>query len=244
MHLQARSRRRTHLLGATAGLALALVASGCSAKPREPDQIAGKQAFVKNCGSCHVLGRAGTKGVTGPNLDEAFHQGLADGLGTDGVRGLVRKQIAYPSRSGIKGTGVMPANLVEGDRADDVAAYVSSVVSKGGKDTGLLAAAVPTAGAGKPIAAKDGTIDIPADPNGGLLYTSKLATAPAGPLTVEFDNQSGVPHNLVIDGKGKTQTIPKGRSSFKATLAAGTYDFYCSVPGHREAGMVGKLTVK
>lgn len=244
MHLPARSRRRTHLLGATAGLALALVASGCSAKQREPDQIAGKQAFVKKCGSCHMLDRAGTKGITGPNLDEAFHQGLADGLGRDGVRGLIAKQIAYPSRSGIKGAGIMPANLAAGGQADDIAGYVAAVVSKSGKDAGLLGTAVKAPGAGKPIVAKAGTLDVAADPGGGLLFASKLATAPAGPLTIELDNASGVPHNIVIDGKGKTQTIPKGRSSFKVTLAAGSYDFYCSVPGHREAGMVGKLTVK
>ena len=138
----------------------------------------------------------------------------------------------------------MPANLVSGDRADDVAGYVSAVVARGGKDTGLLASAVKTPGAGKPLAAKGGVLDIPADPGGALLFTSKVATAPAGPLTLTFENASGVPHNLVIDGKGGTPVIPKGKASFKATLAAGTYTYYCSVPGHRQAGMEGKLTVK
>jgi plastocyanin len=244
MDRTARSRRPFHLAGLAAGLTVALLASGCSAKQRDGDQVAGKQLFVKKCGSCHVLGRAGTKGVTGPNLDEAFHQGLSDGLGSDGVRGVVRKQIAYPSRAGIKGSGVMPANLAEGKQADDIASYVAAVVSKGGKDTGLLANAVPTPGAGKPLVAKNGTLDIAADPNGGLLYDAKAASSPAGPLTIKFDNASGVPHNVVIDGKGKTPVIPKGSASFKADLTAGKYTYYCSVPGHRQAGMVGTLTVK
>ncbi len=243
MQRTARTRTPTILSGAAAIVAV-LLASGCSAKQRDADQIAGKQAFVKKCGSCHVLGRAGTKGVTGPNLDEAFHQGLDDGLGTDGVRGVVRKQIAYPSRAGIMGSGIMPAKLATGDEADNIASYVSSVVSKGGKDTGLLATAVKTPGAGKPAVAKGGVLDIAADPGGALLYTSKTASASSGALDIKFDNTSGVPHNLVIDGKGKTPTIPKGSADFKVTLAPGKYTYYCSVPGHRQAGMVGELTVK
>ncbi len=218
--------------------------SACSVKEREADQIAGKKAFVKKCGSCHVLNRAQTKGVTGPNLDEAFHQGLADGLGNDGVRGVVRKQIAYPSRVGIKGSGVMPANLVTGDVADDIADYVAAVVSKPGKDSGLLGSAVKAAGSGKPIAAKGGTLTIPADPAGGLFFVSKVATAKAGKLKIVMPNESGVPHDIVIDGKGEGKVVPKGASDFSADFPAGDYTFYCSVPGHRQAGMEGKLTVK
>lgn len=240
----ARPRRPFSLLAAVAGLTAALGASGCAVKEREPDQVAGKVAFVKKCGSCHVLDRAGTKGVTGPNLDQAFAQGIDDGLGRDGVRGVVRKQIAYPSRSGVSGSGIMPANLASGREADAIAGYVSGAVARRGKDTGLLASAVKPAGTGKPIAAEGGKLAIPADPSGALLYTSKAATAPAGALTVELQNASGVPHNIVIDGKGKTEIIEKGTSSFEATVPAGSYTFYCSVPGHRQAGMEGKLTVK
>lgn len=235
---------------AVRALAVALVSGGafglsaCSAKEREPDRIAGKQAFVQKCGSCHVLNRAGTKGVTGPNLDEAFQQALTDGLGTDGVRGVVRKQIAYPSRSGVRGTGIMPANLADAGEADDIAGYVAAVVSKPGKDTGLLGSAVKQAGAGKPIAADDGTLTVPADPGGALLYESKVASADAGTLDIVFANKSGVPHNLVIDGKGKSKVIPTGTANFKADFAPGDYVYYCSVPGHRQAGMEGKLTVK
>ena len=101
--MQRRVRPRPALRALTAALVIAAPfgLSACSVKEREADQIAGKQAFVKKCGSCHVLNRADTKGLTGPNLDEAFNQGLDDGLGTDGVRGVVRKQITFPSQAGV-----------------------------------------------------------------------------------------------------------------------------------------------
>lgn len=244
MHRTAPPRPAVRLLAVASVLLGSVALSACSVKQRQADQIAGKQAFVKKCGSCHTLGRADTKGLTGPNLDQAFQQGLDDGLGDDGVRGVVRKQIAFPSRAGVKGTGIMPANLAKGNEADDIADYVASVVSRPGKDTGLLASAVKQGGAGKPIAAKGGTLTVPADPGGALLYSSQAAAAPKGTIDVVFQNTSGVAHNLVIDGKGKTQVIPKGTSDFKATFAPGVYTYYCSVPGHRQAGMVGKLTVK
>jgi len=244
MQRSARSRPALRALVTAAALAAPFALSACSIKQREPDQIAGKQAFAKKCGSCHVLSRAQTKGVVGPNLDQAFNQSLDDGLGTDGVRGVVRKQIAYPSRTGIAGAGVMPANLARGDQADDIAAYVAAVVSKPGKDTGLLGSAVKQAGGGKPIVEKGGTLTIPADPGGALSFVSKAATAKAGTLKIVMPNQSGTPHNIVIDGKGKTAVIPKGSVSFTAAFAPGEYAFYCAVPGHRAAGMEGKLTVK
>jgi mono/diheme cytochrome c family protein len=220
-------------------VAAALLAAGCSLKDDDADVIAGKKLFVQKCGSCHVLNRAGTKGTVGPNLDEAFQQPQREGFGESAIRGVVKKQIEYPARG-----GVMPADLVEGEDADDVAAYVAQVVSKPGKDTGLLATAVPQAGEGKAIAAKDGVLSIEADPNGQLAYVSNQATAPAGELTVDMPNKSGVPHNIVIDGKGEGEVVEEGTSKFSASFTAGEYTFYCSVPGHKQAGMQGTLTVK
>ena len=244
MQRSTRSRPAVRALVAATALAAPFAFSACSIKEREADQIAGKQAFVKKCGSCHVLSRADTKGVIGPNLDEAFNQGLDDGLGTDGVRGVVRKQISYPSMPGVKGAGIMPADLSKGDEADDIADYVAAVVSKPGEDAGLLGSAVKKAGGGKPIVAKSGTLTIPADPSGALLYTSSVATAEKGTVKIVMPNESGVPHNIVIDSKGETPVIEKGSVDFSAEYAAGEFEYYCSVPGHRAAGMEGKLTVK
>src|SRR3954466_12599307 len=157
------------------GLTAALVAAAplltaCgSVKDPQADVVAGKQMFVKKCGACHTLARAGTKGTTGPNLDQAFQQSIKEGFGTTAVRGVVYKQILYPNRlknsQGIK----MPAKLVSGQSAHDVAAYVAEVSSRGGKDTGRLATAVKAAGGGA-ATEKDGVLSIPADPSGQLAF--------------------------------------------------------------------------
>jgi plastocyanin len=223
-----------------AGVALAL--SACSTRPEgeNADLISGKQLFVQKCGSCHVLARAGTKGTTGPNLDEAFQQGLKDGMGRSGITGAVHGQILHPNRN-----GVMPAKLVTRDKAYDVAAYVAQSVAASGKDTGLLATAVKQAGGGKPAVEKGGTLQIDADPTGQLAFVTNTATATPGSITIKMANKSGTPHDIVIDGKGKGEIVKDGGvSQFQANFTAGNYTFYCSVPGHRQAGMQGKLTVK
>ena len=222
-------------------LAAAPALSACSAGEDDPNLVAGKQQFVEKCGSCHVLGRAGTKGTTGPNLDEAFQQALADGLGRDGVQGVISEQIEHPARG-----SQMPANLVEGEAVTDVAAYVAEVVARRGEDAGILAEAVKKAGTGKPIAAEGGKLVIPSDPTGQLAYTSSKATAPAGSIDIESPNESATPHNIVIDEFGKGEVVQDGGvSKISGTLKAGTtYAFYCSVEGHREAGMEGELAVK
>jgi plastocyanin len=139
----------------------------------------------------------------------------------------------------------MPAKLVGKDDADKVGAYVSFVVARPGKDTGLLATAVKQAGGGTPAVAQSGTLDIPTDPSGQLAYVTNRASAPPGKLTVESVNKSGTPHDIVIDGKGNGAVVKDGGiSKFTADFQPGTYTFYCSVPGHRQAGMEGKLTVK
>lgn len=244
MPRNARPRTVAHLVLSAGAVSAALALSACSLKERDADLIAGKQAFVQKCGSCHILSRADTKGVTGPNLDAAFGPSLADGLGTDGVRGVVRKQIAFPSRDGSTGTGTMPADLAEGAEAANIAAYVAAVVSKEGEDKGLLGSAVEKAGGGEPFVAEGGTLTIVSDPGGGLAYTSDMASADPGALTVVMENESGVPHNVVIDEKGETDIIEQGTTEFDASFTPETYQFYCSVPGHREAGMEGTLTVK
>jgi plastocyanin len=224
-----------------AGAAAVAALSGCSAKDGgdNANLVTGKKLCVQKCGSCHVLARAGTKGVTGPDLDDAFANAVKEGFGDSAIRGMVRQQIEL-ARHG----GIMPQGLVKGDQAQDVASYVAQSVARPGKDTGLLATAVPSASGGKPAVAKNGTLTIPADPNGQLAYVSKTATAPAGKLTIDMPNMSGTPHNIAITGKGAGKIVPKGTSTFTATFAPGTYTYFCEVPGHKQAGMEGKLTVK
>jgi plastocyanin len=224
--------------------AVPLLAACGGLKDQQADVVNGKQLFVKKCGSCHTLSRAGTKGTTGPNLDQAFQQSLKEGFGETAVRGVVYKQILYPNRLKNADGIVMPAKLVAGENAHDVAAYVAEVAAKPGKDTGLLASAVKAAGGGT-ATEKDGVLEIDADPGGQLAFTASKATGQAGPVEIKMANKSGLPHDITIDGLGKTQQITSGQASFKATLEAGkTYTYYCSVPGHRQGGMQGTLTVK
>ena len=236
------SKRLRAALAALAATGVAVAVSACSTQAGggNADLVKGKQLFVAKCGSCHVLGRAQTKGTTGPNLDEAFQQALKDGMKRSGIRGAVHAQILHPNRN-----GVMPAKLVTGEDAHDVAEYVARSAAAGGKDTGLLATAVKAAGSGKPAVEKDGTLEVDADPSGQLAFVTNQAQAKPGEVTVKMANKSGTPHDIVIDGKGKGEVVQNGGvSQFKADFTAGSYTYYCSVPGHRQAGMQGKLTVK
>jgi uncharacterized cupredoxin-like copper-binding protein len=245
------SLRRGAVIALAAG-ATTLLAACTNTNSSNPDLISGKKLFAQKCGSCHVLAHAGTKGTVGPDLDAAFRAPLRDGLRRSGVRGLIHDQILYPPNFKLHkggqrpdGSQAMPAKLVTGDDADNIAAYVASVVAKPGKDTGLLATAVPQAGGGPTATAKGGTLTIPADPNGQLAFQTNQASAPTGKLTLQMPNKSGTPHDITIDGKGKGAVVQNGGvSKFTATFAAGKYTYYCSVPGHRQAGMQGTLTVK
>lgn len=245
----------------TAGLLTALPGCGIEFAGKEDNLVSGKKLFVQKCGSCHVLGRANTKGVTGPNLDQAFGRALKDGFGRSTVKGMVESQIKIPNLRGIQAGPntkdgkppkriVMPANLVTGKDAQDVAAYVAYAADKSGRDSGALATAVEQSGGGKPIAAKNGMIDIPADPNGQLLFITKMATAPPGPLVVSSKNASSTPHNIALEGPGVNVPpgpVVQGGAVSKlpsVDVKPGKYTFVCTVPGHEQAGMKGTLTVK
>jgi plastocyanin len=94
-----------------------------------------------------------------------------------------------------------------------------------------------------------GTISFEADPNGALAYTETEVSGPAGNDTIEFVNDSSTPHDVTIVDSAdtevaRTEVITGDTTSVNATLEAGSYTFYCSVDGHREAGMEGTLTVE
>lgn len=239
-------------LGACAIGAAALFA-GCGGLTDRGDNVVnGKQLFVSKCGSCHILNRAGTKGVTGPNLDQAFARARQDGLGSTTFQGIVHRQIEQPARrpqvdpATNKVLPLMPANLVKGEDARDVAAYVADAAGKGGKDQGALAS-VGAAVAEGTAKAKGGKLSIPADPGGALAYRFADAEAPAGQLEIDSPNESSVDHNIAVEGGGVNETGPVvkngGVSTVNVDLQSGEYTFYCSVTGHREAGMEGTLTV-
>ena len=83
----------------------------------------------------------------------------------------------------------------------------------------------------------------------GLEFTTDFSEAKAGKVTIDFTNPQAVPHDVAIeDSNGKviaqTDELTEGSDSATADLKPGEYTFFCTVPGHREAGMEGTLTVK
>jgi plastocyanin len=93
------------------------------------------------------------------------------------------------------------------------------------------------------------TLQFEADPNGELAYTSDSETAKAGKVTVEFKNPQALSHDVAIENSageevGATEVIADGSDTTTVDLKPGTYTYFCTVPGHREAGMEGTLTVK
>ena len=94
-----------------------------------------------------------------------------------------------------------------------------------------------------------GTVSFTADSGGSLAYEEDSASVPAGEVTIEFDNPSSTPHDVVIEDSGggevaRTDVISGDTATASAELSAGEYTFYCSVDGHRAAGMEGTLTVE
>ena len=92
-------------------------------------------------------------------------------------------------------------------------------------------------------------VEFESDPGGALAYTTTQASTKAGDVTVEFNNPQAVPHDVAIEesgGKtvGQTEIVTEGSDSTTVDLKPGKYTFYCSVPGHREAGMEGTLTAQ
>jgi plastocyanin len=243
--------------GVRHALVLAVIAAaaagvgGCNLVDSGTNVVNGKEQFVANCGSCHVLARAGTTGVVGPNLDAAFQRAREDGFGESTFEGLVYAQIDSPNRnpSVDPETGreqpVMPADIVTGEDAEDVAAYVASAAGKPGEDTGALAQ-VGAAQAEGTAEAENGVLEMPA--TGATNYEFAEATAPAGALTIRSPNESPTEHNIALEGGGVNEEGPvvgEGDvSEIEVDLEAGEYTFYCSVEGHREAGMEGPLTVE
>ena len=94
------------------------------------------------------------------------------------------------------------------------------------------------------------TLTDSADPSGALKFTKSTLTAKAGTVTINFTNSSPLAHNFTVQQGtsgavvGATPTFMGGTKTLTLKLKAGTYTFYCSVPGHRAAGMQGTLTVQ
>jgi cbb3-type cytochrome c oxidase subunit III len=107
---------------AVVALAAALLAAGCGTGgiSKAGDTDRGKKLFLQKCSGCHTLAAAGTNGIQGPNLDNAFAYARRQGFKQVTIEQVVRDQIELS-------VPPMPQNLVTGKDADAVAAYVAMV---------------------------------------------------------------------------------------------------------------------
>jgi mono/diheme cytochrome c family protein len=116
--------RPTRLLFALVVLAaVALPASGCGTSSADVER--GRVLFIQKCGTCHVMAQAGTTAQIGPDLDDAFGAARASGQGESTIEGVVASQIENPRPSNENPAVSMPAEIVTGQDAQDVAAYVA-----------------------------------------------------------------------------------------------------------------------
>jgi len=136
-----------------------LFAAGCgtggiASNAQRPDTQNGQTLFTSNCGGCHTLSAAGTTGTIGPNLDNAYAASVKEGFSQSSIENAVLDQIrlgsgqvatyttskyfidhCLPPHSAKCFSQPMPANIVKGQDAIDVAAYVASVAGVGGFTT-------------------------------------------------------------------------------------------------------------
>jgi plastocyanin len=130
-----------------------------------------------------------------------------------------------------------------------LAAFALALAACGG---GNNEAATTSGGGGATTSGGGGgggsTVQISADPSGALKFEQTSVEATAGSVTIDFTNDSSLPHDVKIEGNGVngegTDQVTGGSTSATVDLQPGTYTFFCSVDGHRAAGMEGTLVVK
>jgi plastocyanin len=108
--------------------------------------------------------------------------------------------------------------------------------------TASTPAQTPTGGSGQALA-------LAANPEGQLKYDKTSLTAKAGKVSIDFTNMAPEDHNMTLASSsgavvGATPTFQGGSKTLTLNLKPGTYKFFCTVPGHRAAGMEGTLTVQ
>jgi plastocyanin len=92
-------------------------------------------------------------------------------------------------------------------------------------------------------AAAAGALQLSSPEDGALKFEPETLDAPAGTVTIVYTNPSAVPHNVALENEQGEVVTDGGTSEVTAELQPGTYQYFCSVPGHREAGMSGNLNV-
>ncbi len=242
-----RSFSRSLTIAATLSAA-GLFAAGCGTggiASTKGDKAHGKELFTQKCGSCHTLADAGTQGTIGPNLDDAFSGPRAQGFKESTIRNIVHGQILFPVSSPAGTIEVngreqrvqgMPAKLVTGSDAQDVAAYVASVAGLPAAAGATTTGAAPTPPPPPPPAT---TTERAAGGSGGPVAAGKKVFETAGCTSCHTLKDAGAagtvgpnlddakpPKSLVVDrvtnGKGVMPPF-KGQLSDAQIEAVATY---------------------
>lgn len=159
------------------------------------DLANGRAKFIANCGACHTLAAAGTTGAVGPNLDWAFEGSREQGFKEITFEQVVRKQIEIPAIG-----SAMPANLVTGADADDVAYFVAHCASNAANPD----CAPPTGGGLKPGETDGKTIFTQVSPPCAGCHTlaAANATGTVGPNLDQVKPSKALVIERVTNGKG------------------------------------------
>jgi plastocyanin len=136
-----------------------------------------------------------------------------------------------------------------GSSSSTTSSSASATTSAAPASTPSSSAASSTPAPATSGAASTGTLSLAANTEGLLKFDMSSLTAKAGKVSIAFTNMSSLSHNLTVASAsgavvGATPTFQGGSKSLSLNLKPGTYTFYCSVPGHRQAGMEGTLTVQ
>jgi plastocyanin len=131
----------------------------------------------------------------------------------------------------------------QSDRRAKLAAEEKQQSSQGG----AAAPSQPAKSKQPVVKGPGGTVKLSADPT-QIAYTTKSLSSKPGKVTIDFNNPAPIQHDVAV-AKGsqelvKSPLISQSSTAVSADLAPGKYVFYCTVPGHRQAGMQGTLTVK
>lgn len=127
------SDRRTGSARLAAAVALVVVLGVAGCNKDSGDLTRGQQLFTQRCATCHQLAAAGSQGVQGPSLDDAFAAARARGMDSDTIAGVVKAQVENPRPMTANPSVSMPPDLASGQDLNDIAAFVGHVAGTGAK---------------------------------------------------------------------------------------------------------------
>jgi plastocyanin len=169
------------------------------------------------------------------------------------MRVVAHQKLRIDRRLVVPVAAIVSAVALAACGSTNTASTAATVGSSSQTQTQSPAAAKPTATTGSPApssspaAGPSTSLKLAANPDGELDYNTRQLTAKAGRVTISMTNMSPLEHNVTLARGstvlGATPTFQGGSKSLTLNLKPGTYTFYCSVPGHRAAGMEGTLTV-